>query len=248
MELRLKGSQESKSEAKEKFLKEILFYSLLKSWAKKNEISYNKITLTKEERLLFSKNKKKETAFKIFKNYLNLKQALLKELEKKIDPPTLLEQKNFYNKNKARFKSPPQCQLKQILVKDEKLALSLHKSLKKGFSFSSLSQQHSLKPDPGWVKKGEWPIFDKACFEEKSALSPVLKSAHGWHIFLRTGEKASQQKSFSKSQKEIVKQLKKQKAPAELENWLKQESLKHSFFKDKKLLDQIKIQYKTNLL
>ena len=248
MELRLKGFQEKQSNIKEEILKEILFYSLLKSWAEKNNISYNKPLLTKEERLSFSKNKKKQKAFKVFKTYIGLKQALLKELEKSLPPPPLKQQKDFYKKHKAQFKSPPQCQLQQILVKSQSLAQALYEKIKTGVSFSSLRQKYSLKQGPGWVKKAQWPLFDQACFQEKNSLSPVLKSSYGWHIFLRTGKKASKQKTFLESQKEIIKILKKKELPAQLEKWLKKESLKHSFFKDKKLLDQMKIQYKTDLL
>ena len=248
IELRLADFQENKPNIKEEILKEILFYSLLKNWAEKNELSNNKILLTKEERLLFSKNKKKLEAFKIFRAYGKLKQILLQELEKKAPKPPLKQQKIFYTKNKAQFKKPAQCQLEQILVDNQKLAQSLHNRIKKGESFSSLSQLFSLKQGPGWVKKGEWPLFDQVCFKEKPLLSPVLKSPYGWHIFLRTGKKASRQRSFSESQKEILKILKKKELPSLLQNWLKQESSKQTFFKDKNLLDQIKIQYKRDLL
>ncbi|MDE0092415.1 MAG: hypothetical protein OXN83_03915, partial [Oligoflexia bacterium] len=72
----------------------------------------------------------------------------------------------------------------------------------------------------------------------------VLKSHYGWHIFLRTSLKPSRQKSFLESQKQIVKRLKTQELPSQIQSWLKQETLKTPFFKNKKLLDQIKIQYK----
>ncbi|MCZ0932358.1 MAG: peptidylprolyl isomerase [Oligoflexia bacterium] len=248
MELRLPSFQENKSNIKEEILKEIVFYSLLKNWAEKNSIFLSKTLLAKEERLLFAKNKKKLKALKVFKLYTNLKQALLKELEKKTPDPSISQQKSFYTKNKAQFIEPAQCQLQQILVGNKKLAQSLHSRIKDGESFSALNKIYSLKENPGWVKKGLWALFDKACFEEEKSLSSVLKSPYGWHIFLRTGKKADRQKSFSESQKEVLKILKKQSLPLQLKNWLKEESLKTPFFKDKKLLDQIKIQYKRNVL
>ena len=247
MELRLTGFQENNSGIKEEILKEIVFYSLLKDWAEKNNISQNKKLLTKEEKLLFSKDKKKLKAFKILKSYMSLKQSLLEELEKKIPEPPIKQQKSFYTENKAQFVEPAQCQLKQILVSHQKLAQSLLNKIKEGASFSSL-KAHSLQQDPGWVKKAQWPLFDQACFEEKSSLSPVLKSSYGWHIFLRTEKKASRQKSFSETQKEIIKTLKKQELSFQIQNWLKEESSKKPLFKDKKLLDQIKIQYKREML
>lgn len=248
MELRLESFQKNKSNIKEELLKEILFYSLLKNWSEKNKIPHSQITLTKKERLLFAKNKEKLKALKNLKLHIHLKQALLKELEKKLSEPPLKQKKLFYKKHRPQFKQAAQCQLDQILVDNQKLAQKLYSRIKAGEPFSRLSRHYSLKKAPGWVKKGQWPLFDHACFKEKDSLSSVLKSPYGWHIFLRKGEKKARQKSFSESQKEISKILKKQALPLQLESWLKQESLKTPFYKDKKLLDQIKIQYKKELI
>ena len=243
MELRLTGLPENRKNIKEEILREIIFYSLLKDWAEKNNSPQSKKLLTKEEKLLFSKDKKKLKAFKIFKNYNHLKSSLIEELAEKIPPPPLKQQKAFYTKNKSQFIEPAQCRLEQILVSNQKQAQSLLNKIKKGLSFSSL-KTYSLKKDPGWVKEAQWPLFDQACFKEKEPLSPVLKSSYGWHIFLRTGKKAGRQKTFSEVQKEIIKALKKQELPLQIQGWLKEESAKKPVFKDKKLLDQIKIQYK----
>ena len=249
MELRLSDFQDNLSaeKIKEEILKEIIFRSLLEVWAKKNNIFPKKIILTKEEKSLFSKNQKKLRALKNFKVYLSLKKALLEELEKKSPNPSPKDQRSFYEKNRSLFKEPSQCQLEQILVGNQKLARFIYNKIKAGESFAALSKIYSLKKSPGWIKKGHWALFDKVCFEEKSALSPVLKSPEGFHIFLRKGKKASRQKSFSESQKKIIKTLKKQKIPSQMQDWLKQETLKTPVFKNKNL-DQIKIQYKRERL
>ena len=244
MELRISGPQEPNLRLKEEILNELIFYSLLKNWAEKNNVKPNKALLSREEKLLFSKSKKKRKAFKIFKTYSRLKQALLEELEKKTPKPPLQQQKAYYKKNKTRFQRAAQCRLEQILVAEKKRAQKLYERIKKGESFSALSRHYSLKQGPGWVKKGQWPLFDQVCFKESESLSRALKSPYGWHIFLRKEKKASRQKSFSESQTEIIKTLKKQELSSKLKSWLKQESSNQALFKDKKLLDQIKIQYK----
>ena len=245
MELRLPDFQnkKNKTKIKEEILSEILFQALLENWAKKNGKLSNKPFLTKEEKLLF-KDKRKLKSLKKFKSYLSLKQALLKELERKSPSPSLDRQKLFYKKNKAQFLQPPLCQLEQILVDNQKLAQTLYNKIKKGALFSDLKKLYSPEKNPGWIQKGQWDLFDKACFEEKKALSSVLKSPYGWHIFLITAKKPQKQKSFSESQEKILKILKKQALPSQIQKWLKEESLKAPVFKNKNLLDQIKIQYK----
>ena len=243
IELRLPDFPNKKN-IKEGLLDEVVFQIFLENWAKKNNKKTDKIQLTKEERLLFSKDKRKLKALKRFKRHLNLNQLLQKEFEKKIPTPSLKEQKLFYKKTRGLFLQSSLCQLDQILVDNEKLAQALYSKIKAGESFSKLSHVYSLKKGPGWIQKGQWDLFDKACFEEKEALSSVLKSPYGWHIFLRKAKKDSKQKSFSESQEKIIKALKRQALPAELQKWLKEESLKNPVFMNKKLLDQIKIQDK----
>ncbi|MCY4320896.1 MAG: peptidylprolyl isomerase [Bdellovibrionaceae bacterium] len=248
IELRIANLKSLPVGIKEDIISELIFYSLLKEWAKKNNIPSKKPLLTKEEKTLFLKEKKKKEALKILKSYTGLKKKLITELENKLPTPSIKKQKLFYRKNKDLFKMPEKCLLKQILVKNQSQAKALHIKLLQGKPFLSLQQAHSLKPDPGWVKKGEWFLFDKVCFEEKSPLSPVLKSSFGWHIFFRKEKKASRQKSFSESQKQIIKILKNKQLPQQIENWIKEESSKKKFFQNKNLLDQIQIQYKRKFL
>lgn len=252
MELRLSRSQsrieplsnQPPNEMKELFLKEILFYSLLKEWSKKNKIKLKKSSWDRRDFILFSNKASQLKALKRHQKLNSLKSALLEDLKKKIPKPDLKTQKEFYQKNKTLFKEPAQCELKQILVKNKTLALSIYNRIKEGESFSVLAENHSLKKDPGWIHKGQWEVFDQACFKNQRPLTPPLKSGYGYHIFLKTGFKASKQRNFTQSQEEVISHLRETGLPAVFQNWLKEESLKKSFWMDKKSLDQIKIQYK----
>ena len=194
--------------------------------------------------ILFFTDLPKLKALQRHQNFILLKSALLEDLKNKAPKPDIKTQKSFYQKNKALFKEPALCQLEQILVKKENLALSLYNRVKKGESFSVLAENHSLKRGPGWVRKGVLEVFDSACFQNQGSLIPPLKSPYGYHIFLKTGFKPSKQKSFTEAKKEILSFLREKEMASVFQSWLKEESLKKSFWIDKKSLDQIKIQYK----
>ena len=249
MELRLSHSnlQKNPDKLKDLFLKEILFQALLEDWAKEKKVNIQKKAWNRQSFVLFFTDPLKLKALKKHQKFILLKSALLEALKNQIPEPDLKVQKEFYEKNKALFKEPAQCQLKQILVENEKLALSLYNRAKEGEAFSVLATNHSLKKDPGWVKKGQLEVFDQACFIDQDSLTSPLKSSYGYHVFLKTGSKPSQQKSFTESKKKILAHLKEKEMAFVFQNWLKKESLKKSFWMDKKSLDQIKIQYKRGM-
>ena len=239
------GGQEPENFKKE-VLKEIFLKSFVENWAKQKQLQSQKINLSEEEKANFLKHNSNLKTLKDNKSYLSLYSLLLKDLFEKTATPPLAEQHIFYNKNKTWFIEPASCHLKQILVEKEKIAYSLYQKLKQGESFDQLSRLHSLKKNPGWIKKGVLNVFDKACFNHKGPLSPVLKSLYGYHIFLVGEKKPSQQKRFKQVQKQIIKNLKTNRVKEQFQVWLKQEITKTPLFTNKKLLDKIRIQYKTN--
>lgn len=230
---------------KKTLFNEILFLSLLKNWAKEQNLFLEKKLLNKQELLLYITDFSKLKALKGYQNFLLIKQAFIKYLQKRIPEPSLKKQKEFYNKNESLFKIPPQCYLKQILLDNENLALSVYQRLKKGDSFSDLENNYSLGKNPGWIQKGQLTLFDQACFERKKALSPPIKSLYGYHIFLRNQIKPPYKKSLPEAQKQIISLLKKKNLSQSFNLWLKEESQKKELWIDKKSLAQIKIQYKT---
>ena len=232
---------------KRDILKEIFLISLIENWARQKKIESKKPFLSEEEKTLFLKHNSSLKALKNHKNYISLYNAFLNDLFKKIPSPSLKEQKKFYDINKSLFTEPAACYLKQILVEKEKLAYSLQKRLKQGEAFDNLNKVYSLKKSPGWVKKGDLEVFDRACFSHnKDSLKPVLKSPYGYHIFLVEQKKPSQKKQFKQVQEKIIKILKTNKAKEYFQSWLKQETTKTPLFTNKNLLEKIHIQYKTN--
>ena len=229
---------------KKEILNEILLRSLVENWAKKKKLKVQLPALNKEDEKAFLKFGLKRQALKDHKNYVALYELLLKDFFNAIPKPPLKRQKSFYNQHKARFKTPASCDLKQIVLETKNLAQSLVERLKQGENFEKLHQLHSIKQHPGWIRQGDLDIFDKACFSTK--LPAVLKSAYGYHIFKVQKKSPAQQKSFLAVQPLIIKILKQKEAKKQFSVWLKQETLKTSLFIDKKLLEKIHIQYKTN--
>ena len=248
-QLRLKSysvEEKAPENLKKELLNEIFLRSFVENWAKKHKKQVQSIKLSREEKLLFLQDNNQLKALKDHKNYLSLYKLLLKELSKQIEAVPLAKQKDFYNKNKKLFSKPESCHLKQILVEKEKLASSLYRKIKQGSSFDKLSNLYSLKKHPGWIKRGDLGVFDQACFYYKENLSPVLKSPYGYHIFLVGRKKPSQQKPFHTVQKQIIQILTQKKMGWQFQIWLKKQVSKTPVWTNKKLLDNIHIQYKNN--
>ncbi len=240
------GENPDPKKLKKQILNEIIFRSLVENWAEENKSQSQKSSLTEEEKKRFSRFNPLRKALQDHKNYSSLYRVWLRAFLKNIPSPSLKEQKSFYNQNKSRFFEPARCYLKQILVREQPLAQALHKRLKQGEDFDELSGQYSLQKNPGWVEKGWLKVFDSACFEIEKPLSPVLKSSYGYHVFLVKGKKPARQRAFRSVQQAIIQILKEKQAKEHFPEWLKQEIFKTPVFIDKKLLDQIRIQYKNN--
>ena len=79
---------------------------------------------------------------------------------------------------------------RQIVVADGEEAIQILKRLKKGESFEKVAKEKSLGPekvnggDLGYFSQGERPTeFDHVFTMEVGAISEVIKSPYGYHIF-----------------------------------------------------------------
>ncbi len=136
------------------------------------------------------------------------------------------EAKEFYNKNKDKFKQPAQVKARHILVKTEKEAKEIISQLKglKGKAledkFIELAKSKSTGPsganggELGWFSaKRMVPEFSKAAFALKKGeitLKPV-KTQFGYHIIYIEDKKDGGVVPFDKVKENIKAQLKIQK-------------------------------------
>jgi len=137
------------------------------------------------------------------------------------------EAKEFYEKNKAKFKQPTLFHIRHILVKTEKEASDILKELegKKGndyhLKFIELAKTKSVGPtkvrggDLGSLSetdiKGKLdPGFSKALLSLKSKESTKkpVKSQFGYHIIYLEEKKEAQTRTFEQSKDEIIVYLK----------------------------------------
>jgi Parvulin-like peptidyl-prolyl isomerase len=143
-----------------------------------------------------------------------------KELAKSIQP-TDAELKAYYQQNSAQFAEPARLKVAHILItnKDEKAAqekaAELLAKLKAGADFAQLAKAESadtLSARQGgeldWFEKGVMdPAFEKAAFalNQKNELSPVVKSAFGYHIIKLLDKQDAVVTPYDKAQK-VVRQ------------------------------------------
>lgn len=117
-----------------------------------------------------------------------------KVIEREIDSVIHISDEDisrFYKDNRKEFELPMRVRARQITVATKEEAEALRKRLLKGEDFEELARQHSLSPDGkeggdlGVFPKGQMPEeFDEVVFRHKvGAVSPVVESPYGFHIF-----------------------------------------------------------------
>ncbi|MCD6412811.1 MAG: peptidylprolyl isomerase [Elusimicrobia bacterium] len=142
-----------------------------------------------------------------------LKKDKLKVTEKEID--------DYYEEHKDFYLHPPRVRVSHILVPTENEAEKIYKQIKEGASFSDLAKKKSIDRetasrggDLGFFEKGEMvPAFENAAFALKNIgdISPVVKTAFGWHIIKLTGKSKAAAKTKEEARDEIEQIIRKQK-------------------------------------
>ena len=138
------------------------------------------------------------------------------------------EAKDFYEKNKEKFKQPEQVKASHILIEvkpdapeaDKKAARAkidgLLKKVKAGEDFAKLAQENSQCPssakggDLGYFAKGQMvPPFENAAFGLKvGEVSGIVETQFGYHIIKVTDKKAESTVAFDTAKEQIMQRLK----------------------------------------
>lgn len=228
-------------ELKEAFLEQMIERKLLAQEARRLGIQ-----VSPEELNQVILEIKKDYPGEGFDETLGLKGTNLEEWKRRLEEKLLAEKmarnsrqytgmieeqevQKFYETHRSLFRLPRKVRARQIVVADGNEALQIQKRLKKGESFEKLAKEKSLGPekaqggDLGYFSQGERPAeFDPVFSLEVGAISDVIKSPYGYHIFKLEEIVESKELSFEEAKKTILQKLEQEKGEEEYQRWLKQ--------------------------
>lgn len=240
-DLKREKDQPGFKELKEAFLEQIIERKLLAQEARRLGIQ-----ISNEELNQAILEIKKDYPGEGFDETLGLKGTNLEEWKRRLEEKLLAEKmarnsrqytgmieeqevQKFYETHRSLFRLPRKVRARQIVVADGNEALQIQKRLKKGESFEKLAKEKSLGPekaqggDLGYFSQGERPVeFDPVFSLEVGAISDVIKSPYGYHIFKLEEIVESRELSFEEAKKTILQKLMQEKGEEEYQRWLKQ--------------------------
>ena len=223
---------------KEKAMKKLIENTLLYGYAKSINLTISSAemldTIKKIEIALGSKAILKERivstgmTFETFKKEVKKDLLLTKLYKKEIEYiQTDKELKEYYEKNKYKFKEPEKLRVRLIYVKNDptdpdgkskakKRILEAAKELENGENFQFVAQNYSNHPsrvkggDMGYLHRGmlDKEIEDQIYSIELNTISPVIEKDVGYYI-VKVEEKAEQrQLDFNAVKEKLKKELK----------------------------------------
>ena len=163
------------------------------------------------------------------RQHLLIKKIINQALEG-IPPVSHQEIKLYYDSDPDEFKRPAMLKFRQIVVENKKDAEKIWKRLNQGEDMSQLAREYSITPEAENGGEVDWiaeenldETMGKALFSlPVGKISPVIKSAYGYHIFQVIAKRPKGIQSLPDSIKEIETQLFNQKEENFYKNWLEQ--------------------------
>jgi len=138
------------------------------------------------------------------------------------------ELEEYYNNNIDEFHREEVVKARQIFLLDEREARNVRERVRSGDDFATVAMEVSQSPDAkdggdlGFFGRGVMPVeFDDAVFTmEIGALSEVVRSTYGYHIFLLEERKEARDLSFEESREKIAEEIRKQKEELLYVEWM----------------------------
>ncbi|MBM4338321.1 MAG: hypothetical protein FJ110_02135 [Deltaproteobacteria bacterium] len=234
------GSQLELRELREAYLDQMIERKILAKEAKRLGIQ-----ISAEEVSQAILEIKKDYPGEGFGETLNLKGMNLEEWKVRLEEKLLAEKmvrsghqyqgrieekeaREFYEAHRSLFQLPCRVRVRQIVVADGNEAIQIQKRLKKGESFEKLAKEKSLGlektqgGDLGYFSQGEKPVeFDHVFSMEVGAISDVIKSPYGYHLFKLEEKTEPREVSFEEAKKSIFQKLEREKEEEEYQRWFK---------------------------
>jgi len=155
------------------------------------------------------------------------------------------EVKTYYEKHHAEFEKKEEVRARQIVVGTEAEAKSIHEQLINGADFVELATEKSISPDKanggdlGYFTKGQMPEeFDIVFTLKVNALSPIVKSPYGYHIFKVEERHVPRFQSLAEVREMIHQHLVSEKEDQIRSGWLKELKSKANIQVNSNLLHQ----------
>lgn len=172
-----------------------------------------------------------------FKDQVIIQKLISREIRSRVViSPTEVTQ--YYEGHKEEFVTPPAVQVATILIRPKDsldiarchtLAQDLHRKLEGGADFYELAKSHSdgfnaqMGGRMGTIEKGKSrKEIDEVLFKLKAGeISPVIKTAAGFHLFLVEAVRPSRQGELHEVQSDILYKLRNQKGSVRYKEWMK---------------------------
>jgi len=145
--------------------------------------------------------------------------------QEKIDEKEALQ---YYEDHRSSFQIDQKVRARQIVVADGEEAIQILKRLKKGETFEKVAREKSLGPekvqggDLGYFSPGEKPTeFNHVFNMEVGAISEVIKSPYGYHIFKLEEKIEPRQVPFGEAKLGILQALGQKKGEENYQKWFK---------------------------
>jgi len=171
------------------------------------------------------------TTLEEWKSRLEEKLLAEKIIRGAFHPPEKIDEKEalqYYEDHRSSFQIALKVRARQIVVADGEEAIQILKRLKKGENFEKLAKEKSLGPekvqggDLGYFSQGEKPTeFDSVFTMEVGAISEVIKSPYGYHIFKLEEKTQPRQIPFDEAKLEILQELGREKGEENYQKWFK---------------------------
>ena len=135
---------------------------------------------------------------------------------------------HYFEENRARYDSPERVELRQIVVEDSDKAARLLEQLRERADFAALAAEHSLAPEAGEggllpaFSRGEMPeVFEWAFDARPGALSSVIESPYGFHIFRLEARIPAESATLGELRPQIRQELEQERFAELKKSWLR---------------------------
>lgn len=249
------------SRVKSSITNDFVMSSILRIWAKKNNILVPNELIDKEIKSIrggfpddftfreeLSKQGLSVNQWQESLSSRLLERIVLAELQKAVKDPTEEEIKVEFESSKQKYKQSEKIYLQQIVVSENADADQIQQSLKSKKSFESLAKQFSITPEGknggtvGWIEKGTLEVFDRAFDLPIGKPSETIQSPYGFHIMLVLKKAPPGASSLQMVHDAIKRQLKEKKDQAYFSSWLDQQIRSVHVFKDLEFIEKMSVE------